>query len=172
MHALSHQCRVVLHGSLVPHFSGLPLQSAMPLEAVRTSARIALESAKAISQLGADLLALQWNPARLAPFVGYCMYVAASIHVALIISRDDIMARNARLNLLTSLNLLEAMKPFWNNLQRLVSNILHYQNLHRQLTMEVGSSYSSLQDPNCQASVFPRQEYRCCSRLSRRFQRR
>jgi len=89
---------------------------------VRTSARITLESAKAISDLGADLLALEWDPARLAPFIGYCMYVSASIHVALIFSKDDKLAMAARSSLLSSLKLLSAMKSFWKVGQRLVSN--------------------------------------------------
>jgi len=50
------------------------------------------------------------------------MYVSASIHVALIFSKDDKLAMAARSSLLSSLKLLSAMKSFWKVGQRLVSN--------------------------------------------------
>ena len=87
-HAIYHQCRLVLHSSLVPQFSGLHLRDRIPPEATILSARIAIKSAQEISQLSADLLALDWDPAQVAPFVGYCMYASASIHLTHLFSSD------------------------------------------------------------------------------------
>ena len=65
LHALYHQCRTVLHSSLVPQFSGLPLPETVPVAFINVSARVALRSAQEISSLGADLLALDWDPTRI-----------------------------------------------------------------------------------------------------------
>lgn len=120
VHALYHQCRLVLHSSLVPKFSGIRLDKAIPKEATALSARIALKSAQKISELGADILALEWESAQIASFVGYCMYVSASIHIAFLSSRDASLATPARANLIASLKLLKSMKVYWTNLERLV----------------------------------------------------
>ena len=123
VHALYHQCRLVLHSSLVPQFSGRHLHERLPVEATSLSARIALKSAQGISELGADLLALDWNPGQVAPFVGYCMYVAASIHITLLYSVDGALAALARANLISNLKLLKSLRPYWTNLERLVSHV-------------------------------------------------
>lgn len=123
VHALYHQCRLVLHASLVPHFGGLDLHERLPSETTSLSARIALKSAEGISELSADLLTLDWDPSQIAPFVGYCFYVSASIHIALLCSRDATLVALARANLISNLKLLKSMKLYWTNLERLVSNI-------------------------------------------------
>jgi hypothetical protein len=126
VHALYHQCRLVLHSSLVPHFSGVHLNERFHLherlspEATNLSARIALKSAQAISELGADLLALEWDTSQIAPFVGYCMYVSASIHVTLLSSTDPTLIALTRANLISNLKILSSMKLYWTNLERLV----------------------------------------------------
>ena len=123
VHALYHQCRLVLHSALVPRFSGLHLHHRLPPEASSLSARIALGSVQALSEIGADLLALDWDPAQIPAFVGYCMYVGASINVTLLGSRDAALAAHARTNLASNLRLLKSLKVFWTNLERLVSEI-------------------------------------------------
>lgn len=124
VHALYHQCRLVLHSSLVPKFGGLRLPETIPSEATSLSARIALTSARKISELGADLLALDWHPSQIPSFVGYCMYVSASIHITLLSSRDVSLSALARGNLISSLKLLASVKMYWTNLERLVSHFL------------------------------------------------
>lgn len=124
VHALYHQCRLVLHSSLVPKFGGLRLPEAIPSEATSLSARIALTSAQKISELGADLLALDWHASQIPSFVGYCMYVSASIHITLLSSRDASLSTMARGNLITSLKVLVSVKMYWTNLERLVSGMI------------------------------------------------
>ncbi|KIY01449.1 uncharacterized protein Z520_03001 [Fonsecaea multimorphosa CBS 102226] len=135
VHALYHQCRLVLHSSLVPKFSGIRLDRAVPSEATALCARIALKSAQRISELGADILALDWDPAQIASFVGYCMYVSASIHIAFLCSRDATLAVPARANLMASLKLLKSMKMYWTNLKRLWVriNLLYGAQMERRL---------------------------------------
>lgn len=131
LHALYHQCRLVLHSSLVPKFSGINLDKAIPSEATALSARIALKSAQRISEVGADILALDWDPAQIASFVGYCMYVSASIHTAFLCSKDVSLAVPARADLIASLKLLKSMKMYWTNLERLVSGYGHLSSWKR-----------------------------------------
>lgn len=141
IHALYHQCRLVLHSSLVPQFGGLLLSHTLPSEVISLSARIALKSAQAISELGADLLALDWDPAQIASFVGYCIYAAASIHITLLYSGNATLAALARANLISSLKLLKSMKIHWANLERLVSDIwfLCHMMFRRRLIPNSGS---------------------------------
>ena len=101
--ALYHQCRLVLHSSLVPKFSGIQLDRNIPAEATALSARIALKSAQKISELASDILALDWDPAQIASFVGYCAYVSASVHIAFLCSKDASLAVPARSNLISNL---------------------------------------------------------------------
>ena len=142
--ALYHQCRLVLHASLVPQFSGLHLNERLPSEATSLSARIALKSAQGISELGADLLALDWDPAQIAPFVGYCMYVSASIYITLLSSMDATLVALARANLTSNLKLLKSMKLYWTNLERLVSSVSIWPLHNAELMLEVGSNQRAL----------------------------
>lgn len=121
MHTIYHQSKIVLHSTMVPHFSGIPLQHAVPRAAVRTSARTALEGAKLMSEMAADLNSLNIDAARLPPFTGYCMYVSASILVAFISSKDEALAATARSGLVSVLKVLEQMKLCWKHLGKLVS---------------------------------------------------
>lgn len=120
-HVLYHQCRLVLHSSLVPKFSGLRSPETIPTEVTSLSARIALMSAQKISEIGANLLALDWPASQIPSFVGYCMYVSASVHITLLSSRDVALATLAKTNLISSLKVLLAVKEYWTNLERLVS---------------------------------------------------
>ncbi|KAG9240843.1 hypothetical protein BJ878DRAFT_523870 [Calycina marina] len=123
VHALHHQCYLVLHSSLVPQFSGLSLDSSVSSEAVNVSARIALKHAKAISELGSDLIALQWDFSRVAPFVGYCMYVSASVYIVFLFSQNEGLASLAKTNLVVNLKVLKAMKGYWSILERMWTRI-------------------------------------------------
>lgn len=92
----------------------------MPVEAARISAHIALKNAFAISDLGADMMALEWDFAKVAPFVGYCMYVSATIQIALVHSSEETLRSSARKGLISCLTVLKSMKMYWKNLQQLV----------------------------------------------------
>lgn len=121
VHVLYHQCRLVLHASLVPQFSGTASQDSTPPEAVNMSAQVALKSAQAVSDLAADVLALDWDPASLAPFLGYTMYTAATVRLPFVASGNHRLREKARRHLIASLKLLKSMKPFWKGLDKLAS---------------------------------------------------
>lgn len=129
VHTIYHQSKIVLHSTMVPHFSGIPLQQAVPRAAIRTSARTAMEGAKLISEMAADLNSLSVDAARLPPFTGYCMYVSASILIAFISSRDEALAATARSGLVSVLKVLESMKLCWKNLNKLVSLHVHMKRI-------------------------------------------
>ena len=124
VHSLYHQCRLVLHAALVPQFSGLCLNERLPAEVTRLSARIALTSALRVSEIAADLLALDWDPAQIPSFVGYCLYVSGSILITLLQSKDAALATLARESFVHNLKLLKIMQVYWTNLERLVSATL------------------------------------------------
>lgn len=120
VHALYHQCCLVLHSSLVPQFSGLSADNSISVEAINVSARVAHRHAQAISDLGSDLVALDWEFSRIAPFVGYCMYVSASVHIVFLFSHNSALAVLAKTRLVSNLKVLSALKGYWSNLERLV----------------------------------------------------
>lgn len=121
VHALYHQCRTVLHSSLVPQFSGLVLPDEIPAEVAHVSARIALKGAQDISSLAADVVALDWDATQIPGFVGYCMYVSASIHIAALGSKESTLQQLARSSLISNLKCLKSMKLYWSNIEKLVS---------------------------------------------------
>lgn len=121
IHALHTQSRLVLHLSLVPQLGGLDSSSKFPPELTSVSAQVALQMAQRMSELGSDLLALDWNPVQIPAFFGYCLYVSSSIHVVFLSAKDPTLAGSARSNLLSNLQLLRLMKPYWVNLRQLVS---------------------------------------------------
>ena len=120
IHALYHQCRTVLHSSLVPQFSGLCLPENIPTEVTYASARIALRSAQEISSLGADLLTLDWDPTRVPGFVGYCMYVSASIQIGILGTTDSPTKDSVKISLVSNLEWLGLMKIYWSNSEKFV----------------------------------------------------
>ena len=124
----------------------------LPSEATSLNARIALNSAQKISELGADLLALDWDPAQIGCFVGYCMYVSASIHITLLCSKDITLAALARSNLVSNLKLLKSMKSYWIALERLVSDVFVSPLLSAELILEVDSNPNAVQSSDVQTS--------------------
>jgi hypothetical protein len=112
MHALHHQCRLVLHASLVPQFSGLSLPEGIPPEVTSVSSRIVWKSAEDISCLAADLLNMDWDPAKVPAFVGYCLYASATVHTAMLGVSDALLAERARMHLVSTLRLLKSLKLF------------------------------------------------------------
>ncbi len=121
VHVMYHQCRLVLHASVVPKFSGVRLHESLPAQVTSVTARTALASAQKISEMAVDLLALEWPGSQIPSFAGYCMYVSASIHITLLHSRDPSLSVMARANLIASLEVLRSVKVYWTNLERLVS---------------------------------------------------
>lgn len=120
MHAVHRQCRLVLHASLVPQFSGLDLPGGIPPEVTSVSARIAWSSAEDISRLANDLLAMDWDPAKIPAFVGYCLYASASVHIAVLAVGDPALTNRAKAHLASTLKLLKSLKPYWSVLNKLV----------------------------------------------------
>ena len=119
---MHYQSRLILHASLVPQFSGLTLPDGIPPEVTSVSARIAWSSAEHISGLAGDLLAMAWDPAKVPAFVGYCLYAAASVHIAVLGVGDPAVAERARDHLISTLKLLKSLKMYWSVLGKLVSS--------------------------------------------------
>jgi hypothetical protein len=119
--AIYHQCRLALHASHVPQLSGHPAPEGWPPELIHSSARTALESARSLSTLATDLFTLEWDPGRLAPFTGYCMFAAAVTLLVLCPAESPLGSPQVLNATFSSLRLLDAMRPYWKHLDRLVS---------------------------------------------------
>ena len=101
------------------------MDNTVSVEAINVSARVAHKHAQAISDLGGDLVALDWEFSLIAPFVGYCMYVSASIHIVFLFSQNSALAVLAKTRLVSNLKVLGVLKGYWSNLERLVRIIPH-----------------------------------------------
>jgi hypothetical protein len=121
LHALHHQCLLVLNSSLVPHFSGIAMPQDMPAEVVRVSAAVVMQSARALSDISAHVVALEWDPTQIAPFVGYCIYAAASVQMSTLPRRSSPNSPIGE-NLTNCMKLLKLMKPYWAVTDRLVGS--------------------------------------------------
>lgn len=119
LHAAHHQCRLALHSSLVPGFGDNRLPEGLSPEFVEGFARVALDSAQKISSIARDLHAIEWDAAKLPPFMGYCMYSSASIHTN-ILGKTSYAAATTRSNIISALKLLGDMEPYWRHMERLV----------------------------------------------------
>lgn len=119
-HAMYWQARLVLHSSLVPQFNGAALSDAIPAHMVRRSADIALQCARDLAALARDLQTFSCDLGTLAPFVGYCMYVAATVLLAAS-DRNDSLGERSQTDLASCVEILDGMRPFWANLEGLVS---------------------------------------------------
>lgn len=116
-HAMQHHCRLALHSSLVPQFSGTP-PNGYSSEAVKMSAEASLRSAQSLSELGGDLVTFECNFGILPPYLGYCMYVAGSVHVTMVNSAS--FGNAAKHYLRLAMAVLSEMKSWWEILDRLV----------------------------------------------------
>lgn len=121
-HAAYWQTRLVLHASLVPKFGGTASVERIPEQMIQRSAETAAQCAHALSTIARDLVMFSCDLATLAPFVGYSMYAAASVHMAMV-GQDLGFNQDPRADLDSCAAVLRGMMPFWANLEGLVSGI-------------------------------------------------
>ncbi|QIW98290.1 hypothetical protein AMS68_003808 [Peltaster fructicola] len=127
LHTMLHHCRLTLHSSLVPRFSG-KLSCNLPAEIIKMSTEASIRSAAGLAEIANDLIAFDCDYAKLPPYVGYCMYVAGSIHVTMISS--PALGETARKNLGLNMTVLQGMKPFWAILERLWQRLVSLCETH------------------------------------------
>lgn len=118
LYALHHQSSLVLHASLVPSLSGYVSQYETPSQVVRVSAEIALEHAQALAGLASDVLALEWEFNKIAPFFGYAIYVAAAV-ILIVTRREGKKKGSLKRDLVSCLMVLKGMKGYWRILEQL-----------------------------------------------------
>lgn len=76
---LYHLSLIILHSSVVPLFSGRPLNRAMPQDALQKCAQTIIHHTMAITTLLNDLVSSEADLTRMGPIVGYSAFVAGSI---------------------------------------------------------------------------------------------
>lgn len=119
LHSIFHQIRLILHASIVPQFSGQDIPRKISPSLVNSSAQIVVDSATRISEIASDLVECDIDVARLSPFTGHCMYIAATVHLSFL-SRSDEKGVRAWHDIIAPLRVLKTMSPYWHVLQSLV----------------------------------------------------
>jgi len=85
-----------------------------PPDFINTSARKCNASANAISLILAHVQ--EMNTLLLVPFMGFCAYTTATLHVANAFSPDAELSRTAKRHLATNLRILTIMRKYWYHL--------------------------------------------------------
>jgi hypothetical protein len=87
------------------------LYSDAPPDFLNSSARKCIASANAISIILADIQ--EMNTVLLVPFVGFCAYTTATLHVSNAFSPDPELSKTAKKHLATNLKILVLMRNHW-----------------------------------------------------------
>lgn len=82
-----------------------------PHDFFNISARKCIASANAISLILAHVQ--EMNTALLVPFMGFCAYTTATLHIGKAFSPDPEMSRTAKRHLATNLKILTLMRKHW-----------------------------------------------------------
>jgi hypothetical protein len=82
-----------------------------PPDFINTSARKCIASANAISLILAHVQ--EMNTLLLVPFMGFCAFTTATLHVSNAFSPDPEISRTAKRHLATNLRILTVMRQHW-----------------------------------------------------------
>ena len=82
-----------------------------PLDFINASARKCIASANAISLILADVQ--EMNTLLLVPFMGFCAFTTATLHVSNAFSPDPEISSTAKRHLATNLKILMVMRKHW-----------------------------------------------------------
>jgi hypothetical protein len=108
-HSLYFLHRSIFPGKSAPQVSSMHKGS--PLDFIKTSGRKCIASANAISLILTHVQ--EMNTALLVPFIGFCAYTTAILHVGNAFSPDPEMSRTAKRHLATNLRILSLMREHW-----------------------------------------------------------
>ena len=82
-----------------------------PPDFINTSARKCIAAANAISTILADVQ--EMNTLLLVPFMGFCAFTTATLHVSNAFSPDQVISSAAKRHLATNLKILMVMRKHW-----------------------------------------------------------
>ena len=103
-----------LHRWLFPNKPNSPMTTLYkdaPPDFINTSARKCIAAANAISTILADVQ--EMNTLLLVPFMGFCAFTTATLHVSNAFSPDPIISSAAKRHLATNLKILMVMRKHW-----------------------------------------------------------
>ncbi|KID86059.1 Fungal transcriptional regulatory protein [Metarhizium guizhouense ARSEF 977] len=115
-------CHVALHSTIVPLFSGSPLDQQISAEDVRHSAQAVLYHAESFTSSLADCLGGELDVTYLPPVVGYGAFLTGSVLLAFEISyqdKDVRLQKHSRMSAVQSIiTMLDTLCTYWKCLRR------------------------------------------------------
>lgn len=108
-HSLYFLHRWIFPNKNTPHVTTMYKDA--PPDFINTSARKCIASANAISLILAHVQ--EMNTLLLVPFMGFCAFTTATLHVSNAFSPDPEISRTAKRHLATNLRILTVMRQHW-----------------------------------------------------------
>jgi len=108
-HSLYFLHRWIFPNKITPQITSMYKDA--PPDFINTSARKCIASANAISLILFDVQ--EMNTLLLVPFMGFCAYTTATLHVSNAFSPDPEISRTAKRHLATNLRILTVMRKHW-----------------------------------------------------------
>ena len=108
-HSLYFLHRWIFASKIAPEVTSMYKDA--PPDFINTSARKCIASANAISLILAHVQ--EMNTLLLVPFMGFCAYTTATLHVSNAFSPDPEISRTAKRHLATNLRILTVMRKHW-----------------------------------------------------------
>ncbi|KFY76847.1 hypothetical protein V499_03625 [Pseudogymnoascus sp. VKM F-103] len=118
--AFYYLCQITLHSSIVPLFSGSPLDPHIDAEVVRSSAQAALRHAELFTTLLMDYLDRGSDITCVSPVMGYGAFIASSVLLAFEISCRDKEAddgERSKISMVEAIvRMLDTLRIYWRSL--------------------------------------------------------
>ena len=132
MHIASYQIMLFLHRFAIPNTPGGGPTKDMPKSFVTEAIPIAINSANQIS----SLIAKASEHRAFAPFMGYCAFLASTVHVWGYFSDNESLKATASRHLAENIDFLNKMRRFWGVLEFIADNLRDVYRQHRDAAMK------------------------------------
>lgn len=141
MHIASNQVVLFLHRFAIPTAPGGRNPKEMPKPFLAEAAPAALDAASQISVLIND--AIEYHA--VAPFLGYCAFMASTVHVWGIFSKNESIQASCKKHLTNNVKYLGKMKKYWAMFHFMAENLKDIYRQHADASQK-GSTEMANQD--------------------------
>lgn len=132
LNSIYYLCVVYLHASAVPAFSGSKAGLEISTNLVEFCARTTLLNANLYTEMAKAYRATTPDFSKVPSFVGYCAFIAGSIHGVMLGLKQTSSTRSSWANGIVCLLVLQELKVYWPILGILVSNPSETTYLHQR----------------------------------------
>ena len=140
LHSIYYLCLVYLHASVVPGFSGSKVRLQISTSLVEFCAKTALLNANLYADMAKGYLATIPDFTRLPSFVGYCAFIAGSVHGVMLGLTQTSYTSSSWANGIVCLLVLEELKVYWPSLGILVCT---FPLIQKQLAPSMASEHAN-----------------------------